>query len=249
MTPPMTCATPPAFPATEMFNRLVTSAVFAGAGAGLIAAALQLTFVEPILLHAEMYESGRLVHFGAEAVSAVQPLPAFDLMRNGLSVLFTMLLYAGYGLILIAAMAMAQRRGHAVSARIGLLWGIAGFVAVQMAPAFSLPPEVPGLAAAGVAPRQIWWVSTVISATVAMGLIGFGRSWRAWGAAVVLLLAPHLIGAPVPGTFTGPVPPELATAFATRALGVGLVAWVLLGCMGGWLWSRDNVATGTATAM
>ncbi len=249
MTPPMTCATPPAFPATEMFNRLVTSAVFAGAGVGVIAAALQLTFVEPILLHAEMYESGQLVHFGAEAVSAAQQMPAFDMMRNGLSVLFTMLLYTGYGLILIAAMAVAQRQGHAINARIGILWGIAGFVAVQMAPAFSLPPEVPGLAAAEVAPRQIWWVSTVVSAAVAMWLIGFGRSWMAWGGAAVLLLVPHLIGAPEPEVFTGPVPPELATAFAARALGVGLVAWVLLGSFGGWLWSRESVAQQTATAM
>ena len=53
----------PVSPATKMFFRLITSALFAGAAAGLIAALLQLAFVQPVLLHAERFESGDLVHF------------------------------------------------------------------------------------------------------------------------------------------------------------------------------------------
>jgi predicted cobalt transporter CbtA len=59
-------------------------------------------------------------------------------------------------------------------------------------------------------------------------------------AAVALLLAPHLIGAPHPETFAGPVPPELAALFATRALGVGLAAWALLGTLAGYFWARES---------
>jgi predicted cobalt transporter CbtA len=56
---------------------------------------------------------------------------------------------------------------------------------------------------------------------------------------VVLLAAPHQIGAPEPDSFTGPVPPEIAALFAARALGVGLAAWVLLGAFAGFFWQRE----------
>lgn len=223
-----------------MFTRIVASAVFAGAGAGLIAALLQLVFVQPVLLHAELYESGQLLHFGADPVSAMQDLGDFDMMRNGLSVLFTMLVYTGYGLVVVAVMSVAAERGAVINGRTGLLWGLAGFVTAHLAPAFTLPPEVPGVASADVDVRQIWWFATVAAAGVAMWLIGFGKSWVAWGAAAVLLLAPHLIGAPEPHTFTGPVPPEIAALFAARALGVGFIAWTMLGCACGYFWNRNG---------
>lgn len=246
MTRRMTCVTPPASPATKtMFTRILTSALFAGAAAGLIAALLQLYFVQPVLLHAELYEGGDLVHFGTEStVPAVQDLGGFDAVRDGLSVIFTMLIYAGYGLVMIALMSMAEARGAVISARTGLIWGVAGFVAVHLAPGFTLAPEVPGVAAADVYDRQYWWYATVLTAALAMWLIAFGRNWAAWGAAVVLLLAPHVIGAPEPEVFTGPVPTELGALFAARAFGVGLAAWVLLGGFAGYFWSSDWVAAG-----
>ena len=61
-----------------MFARILTSALFAGAAAGVVAAILQFMFVQPVLLHAELYEAGDLVHFGAEPVSAIQALPGFE---------------------------------------------------------------------------------------------------------------------------------------------------------------------------
>ena len=224
-----------------MYSRLLTSAVFAGAAAGLIAALLQLYFVQPVLLHAELYESGELVHFGAEsAVAATPDLPGINVVRDGLSIGFTMLLYSGYGMVLVALMALAQFRGAAINARTGLIWGAAGFIAVQFAPGFTLAPEVPGVAAADVFARQTWWFPTVMAAALAMWLVAFGRNWAAWGVAVVLLLAPHVIGAPEPETFSGPVPPEIAALFAARSLGVGMAAWVILGVLAGYFWSRET---------
>ena len=222
-----------------MFTRIVTSALFAGAAAGLIAALLQLYFVQPVLLHAELYETGALVHFGGDAVSAHQDVGGIDPLRDGLSILFTMLVYTGYALILIAAMAFAENRGHVVTARNGIIWGIAGFVIVHFAPGFTLAPEVPGVAAADVYERQIWWFATVATAALAVWLIAFGRNWLAWGAAVVLLLAPHVIGAPEPDQFSGPVPTELGALFAARAFGIGAVAWVLPGLFAGHFWRRE----------
>lgn len=221
-----------------MFSRILTSGLIAGAAAGLIAALLQLYFVQPVLLQAELYESGQLVHFGAEAVSAHPPAGSIDWTRDLLSVLFTMLVYAGYGLMLVALMSLAEDNGHPISARQGLIWGVAGYATMQLAPAFGLAPEVPGVAAADVQLRAYWWLGTALATGLALWLIAFGRNWAAWGAAIALILAPHLIGAPQPESFAGTVPPELSAEFAGRALGTGLMAWVLLGLFSGWLWQR-----------
>ncbi|MFK7834699.1 MAG: CbtA family protein [Sulfitobacter sp.] len=224
-----------------MYARFLISALFAGAATGLIAGLLQLYFVQPVLLHAELYEGGELVHFGAQkAVTAHPELPDFDIMRDGLSLIFTMLTYTGYALIMLAAMSIAEDRGARIDGRTGLVWGVAGFVAFHLAPGFTLAPEVPGVAAADVTARQIWWFATAGAAAVALWLIAFGQSWMMWGIAVILLLAPHVIGAPEPDVFTGPVPTEIGALFAARAFGVGLAAWVILGGFAGYFWQREG---------
>ncbi|MCP1198184.1 CbtA family protein [Notoacmeibacter sp. MSK16QG-6] len=220
---------------------MITSALFAGAAAGLIAALLQLVFVQPVLLHAELYESGQLIHFGADSVSAHPELGGLDLMRDGLSVVFSMLLYTGYALILLPLMSFAEQRGQSLDGRNGLIWGAIGFLVIQFAAGFSLAPEVPGVAAADVGARQLWWFGTVASAGIAAALIAFTRSWATWVGAAVLLLAPHLIGAPEPDTFAGTVPPEIAALFAARAFGVALVGWSLLGAFAAYFWRTSGV--------
>ncbi len=225
-----------------MFSRILTSALFAGAAAGLIAALLQLAFVQPVLLHAELYESGELIHFGGEAVSAHPDLPGMfsDLQRDALSVIFTMFIYTGYALALVALMSVAEGQGHEVNGRTGVLWGLAGFIALHFAPGFSLAPEVPGVAAADVYDRQIWWWATAAAAAVAMWLIAFGGNIISYVIAAILLLAPHVIGAPEPDVFTGPVPTEIGALFAARAFGIGLVAWILVGAFAGYFWQSES---------
>ncbi len=228
-----------------MIRQLIASAVFAGFAAGLIAAALQLVFVQPLLLEAELYESGALIHFAGEAdahdhATHAHPDPsgAFDLARAGLSVLFSTLVYTGYGLLLVAGFALAARYGLLVDARRGLLWGVAGFVAVQLAPAAGLPPELPGSAGAEITSRQIWWFSTAGVSVLGLALIAFGRGWPLMLIAVAALLAPHIIGAPHAAAMTGTAPPELAGAFAGRTLAVGLAAWALLGTIAAYFWQQ-----------
>lgn len=223
-----------------MFAKIAVSALFAGFGAGLITALLQLVFVQPVLLHAELYEGGDLVHFGAAAVSAHQEVGGFDPVRDGLSILFTAAIYTGYAFILVAGMALAAEAGQRIDARTGMVWGLAGFVAVHLAPAFGLPPEVPGVAAAEVTPRQVWWWATVAASILGIALISFGGRPVLWAVGALALVAPHLVGAPHPDAFAGAVPPELAALFAGRALGVGLAAWVVLGLLAGYFWQREK---------
>ncbi len=220
-----------------MFQKIAVSALIAGFGAGLIAALLQFAFVQPILLHAEFFETGALSHFGETATAAHPPAGELELTRDLLSVIFSALIYVGYALILGAGMALAEERGAVIAPRTGLIWGVAGFVAFQMAPAFGLAPELPGMNAADVTARQIWWFATVFATAGALWLIAFGQNWTMWGVAVILLAAPHVIGAPMPDTLTGPAPPELGAEFASRVLGTGLAVWVCLGALLATIWN------------
>lgn len=243
-----------------MFVRILTGALFAGFLAGLAAAALQLQYVQPLLLEAELYESGEVTHFegshaetsgddGHEHAHEHRGAGGFDPIRDGLSALFSALIYFGYALMMVAAMAYASERGASMDVRRGLLWGIAGWASFQFAPAIGLPPELPGSAAADLVMRQIWWSATALVTCTGLALIAYGRGMVAWGAGALLLLAPHAVGAPHPGDFAGPVPPELAAEFATRALGVGLVAWAVMGCLAGHFMRRGSeVAVRTRTA-
>lgn len=225
-----------------MFQKVLTSALFAGFAAGLLAAVLQLAFVQPSLLRAELFESGALDHFGSGATPVPDLTFAIDPVRDALSVLFSALIYCGYAMILVAAMALASDRGVRIDARTGLIWGVAGFIVVQLAPAFSLAPELPGSAAADVGMRQVWWYATSAATAAGLALIAFGRGWIAPLAAALLILTPHVIGAPEAPDYTGPVPPELAALFAARALGVGLMVWTVLGALAGYIWSKGERA-------
>lgn len=225
-----------------MLSKIVTSALFAGFAAGLIAALLQLAFVQPHLLHAELFESGALTHSVTTGSLAHGPAYEFDAMRDGLSVLFSALIYTGYALMMVAAMAFADERGHVLTPRVGIIWGLAGFIAVHFVPAVGLPPELPGSSAADVGARQIWWFATVGATALALWLIAFGRSMIVWGVAVILLAAPHIIGAPHPEKFHGGVPPELGGLFAGNALGVGMAAWVVLGLLAAHFWNSEGDA-------
>ena len=59
----------------------------------------------------------------------------------------------------------------------------------------------------------------------------------AYGLAALLLALPHIVGAPQLDGFSGVAPPEVASAFSARVLGVGLIAWAVLGLVAGRLWT------------
>lgn len=248
-----------------MFRQLVASAVFAGFAAGLIAVLLQFAFVQPLLLHAEQYESGEITHFaktgahdhtsddhaatteGTEAShdhsSHDHDSPVgfeLDLKRDGLSVLFSIVVYVGYGLMLAAGFAYAKMRGHTITARTGLLWGLAGFAALHLMPSFGLPIEMPGSAAADLNARQFWWFGTAVATALAAWMIGYGTNAMHYGLAIVALAGPHIIGAPQPDGFYGPTPPELASLYASRALVTAMIGWSVLGVLAGYFWHSDD---------
>ena len=214
-----------------MTKNLFVSAICAGIAAGLLASALQLTFVIPVLLEGELYETGARVHFGTDGSPQSDrgaPPLAGDWLRHSMTVAFNIVTYTGYGLLLAAMISFASLKGITTTAKQGLIWGLCGYIAVQLAPAIGLPPELPGTVAAEVGQRQLWWISTILASAAGLGLIAFGRSYLPL-AGVVLMATPHLLGAPHLDTFFGVAPPGLAAEFATLSLGAAAAGWVLLG--------------------
>lgn len=245
MTPPMTSVTPWLSPATDRMTRnLLTSALFAGVVAGLLAAVLQFVFVIPLLQEAELYETGQRLHFatnGSPQSPRGTPGLGNDLARHATTLAFDVVTYVGYGLILLGGMMLAQRHGHAITARAGLVWGLAGFLAVQFAPALGQPPELPGTITAELAPRQIWWAATILCSAAGLALIAFARGLVP-RVGILLLVLPHLVGAPQLDTYWGVAPPELAAHFAMLSLGAAAAGWTALGYFCGWFWERANDA-------
>jgi len=133
---------------------------------------------------------------------------------------------------------MARLGGYAIDARRGLIWGAAGFAVFALAPAIGLPPELPGMEAASLAARQQWWLLTAAATAAGLGLLIFARPAALRVIGAVLIVLPHLIGAPAaPHGSTG-VPAELAAEFATASLAVAAAFWLLLGGVSGWLYRR-----------
>lgn len=244
-----------------MLRPMLTSALFAGFVAGLFAALLHFAFVQDKLLLGELYESGERVHFDlpapthdhAEGTGAQDHgtdttgvahdhsthdhgPPASDLQRNALTVAFASAIYIGYALMLVAGFALLAQFGRTITVEQGVLWGIGGFVAFQLAPAMGLAPELPGTIAADLGARQVWWWGTAIATGLGLLSLGYGKGIAAIGLGAILLTAPHVIGAPVPDTMSGVAPPELAAEFAARVLGVALAVWAVLGWLAARFW-------------
>ena len=195
-----------------------------------------------MLLHSELYEAGILNHFDGSRNSAHPDLNYLQPIRDGLSLIFSMLIYSGYAIILISAMTLRQQKFKTpISLHQGIVWGISGYIAMHLAPAVSLPPEVPGVAAAELLPRQIWWFATTLLTAGGLWIIAFTKKGSSFIIGAALILAPHIIGAPEPDIFTGPAPTEIGALFASRALGIGLISWAMLGGLSAFFLKKETM--------
>ncbi|MBV9016176.1 MAG: CbtA family protein [Alphaproteobacteria bacterium] len=224
-----------------MLRRILLTALIAGTIAGLFAAGLQYLKLIPLIAAAEVYEAaGAHEHQHNAGQDDVAPAwePAPGIERGGYTILADLLAGIGFALLLSGAVALARLRGYAIDARRGLIWGAAGFVVFAVAPAIGLPPELPGMASAELAARQQWWLLTAAATAAGLGIAIFARPLALRLAGVVLLLMPHLLGAPAAPEGGAGVPAELAAEFATASLVIAAAFWLLLGSLSGWLYHR-----------
>jgi cobalt transporter subunit CbtA len=222
------------------FRNIVVVAALAGVIAGLgMTIAQQLTTV-PLILKAEVYEQNASpAHNHGDAATAQTGAhehgdeglsPADGAERTFFSGLANIVTGIGFALLLVA---VSELFGGIRNWRQGLFWGLAGFAVFTLAPGLGLPPELPAMPAAELGARQLWWVATALSTAIALGLLVYGRSAVAAIAAIVLLVMPHLIGAPQPVSYESPIPEGLHHSFVVAVVLTTLLFWVLLGGLAG----------------
>ncbi len=244
--------------AQQSFRHIVLSAVVAGLITGLVVTLLQVFTTVPLIAKAEVYEKAAEAQLSAESVqvepadvhhdhaahdndgdhhgaSAWEPKDGFE--RTFYTGVATVLAAIGYALLLGACFSQMQLVGW----RTGLGLGVAGFIVFQLAPAIGLPPEPPGVLVAELVPRQVWWFGTVVATALALGAWFYARNhskliWIPVG--VMLLLLPHVIGAPQAAEGQSVVPQELTRNFAIAALLTAAVFWLVLGGIEGYLFSK-----------
>lgn len=217
-----------------MLRRILAAAVLAGIAAGVLVSALQAVKVTPLILEAETFEAAAMAAAvglgGGEAAWA----PAQGLERGLTTALANVVTAIGFALLLAACFALKG----AIDWRRGVVWGLAGFAAFHLAPALGLPPELPGMGAAPLMERQAWWLATVAATAAGLALVAFapGRARKALG--VVLIAAPHAVGAPEGPAHGGAVPAELAAQFAAASLATAGAFWAVLGGLTGFFFRR-----------
>ena len=217
------------------FRALFFAALMAGIAAGAVTSVIQAGKMWPLIAAAEVLGPSVPPHHEHGAAEPVWS-PEGPL-RPALTVLFNIVAGLGFGLILNALTRLwTLRVGRPFTATDGALWGAAGFAAFSLAPAFGLPPELPGMAGGDLIERQSWWIATGCSTAGGIALLAYSSTiWRIVGIALIVL--PHLIGAPHTDG-NGAIAGEMAAAFAVASLGASATFWVVLGWVSGWAQQR-----------
>lgn len=227
-----------------LFRRLIFAAVALGALIGPVFGVSQQFTTVPIILAAEHFE--RFAAHQATHHADTHWAPSDGLERTAFTVIADVCVVVGFALLLLVAMSVAGAAGDApMGAGVGVLWGLAAFAVVFLAPALGLAPEVPGTQAAPLVDRQLWWLVTALVAAASLALLVFAPGWKKLPA-LVLLPLPYLFGAPeISGPlFAGHSPAEIARLeelrqqFVWVTAATNLALWVALGAACGWTMKR-----------
>src|SRR6266702_3536187 len=226
-----------------VFRRLVYAALCAGVFSGVLAAGAHQLGTVPLILEAEAYEQAAQhpatqTHAHADAAGHHDASgwgPENGIERAAYTLVADLLTAIGFALLLAAGFTL---RGGAVTWRDGLFWGLAGFATFTIAPGLGLPPEIPGTEAAPLAARQLWWLVTVASTGGALALLAFTRRAVYAALAALLIVLPHVYGAPQPADYAAAAPEALSHRFVVAATLVSFLFWAVLGASTGYFYRR-----------
>ncbi len=222
------------------FRELVIAALWTGLLAGLLLTAIQQIQVIPTLLQAEVYEEKAAAPLDANTESSHehhdwQPENGWE--RTFYTAVANISLGVGFALVIGSVMCLRGRPGNW---RMGLLWGLAGYLTFFVAPSLGLPPEVPGTEAAKLADRQTWWLITVLDTGFGLSLLAFAKTKTNKFFGAVLLVAPHLIGAPQPEVPGSAAPAELTQSFIAATVFANAVFWLAIGGLLGQFYKKES---------
>ena len=218
-----------------VFRKLVFAALCAGLLSGVFATAAHQIGTVPLILQAETYEKPS-EHASA---AAHEHTGAWEPENGAERTAYTLLadILTGFGFALLVGAGLTLRSGE-VGWRQGLLWGLAGFATFTIAPSLGLPPQLPGSEAAPLFDRQLWWLGTAVATGCALALIAFTTRARWTMLAALLMVLPHLYGAPQPSEEIAAVPAALSHHFIVVATVVNFVFWLILGASTGYFHER-----------
>ena len=251
-----------------MISKAFMTVLLTGLIAGILVTGVQMLRVTPLILQAETYEMGevavphthsnsgithehKLNGVALDAHLKIKDLhgdqneayvesgqswaPADGTERTFYTFVSNVVTGVAFSFLLVAVYLM---RGKPVNMKSGLLWGAAGFVVFSGSTAFGLPPELPGMTAAALESRQVWWIGTVIATAAGIGLLTESKNLLPKIIAAVLIAVPHIIGAPHPHLFESNVPAELSAQFAVASLLTSAFFWLTLGAVSGLLFQK-----------
>ncbi len=252
-----------------IFPRLIWASLAVALLVGTVQTGVQRWQAAPIILAAEVYEDQKTealapaqavaAHTHAEGAApahehghkhgtAKEWEPENGAERIGWTWVANILHAFSMALLVFAVMgAWRYQRGAGLAALpLAGLVAAAGWLSFHLWPTLGLPAEVPGMEAAPLHARQVWWALAVGSAAVACTLMGFAkRSWR-WPAAAVVLVLPFAVGAPhVHGDTLAGFNPEahaaleqLVQQFVWATTWVALSFWLSMGLACGLAFQR-----------
>ena len=227
-----------------MIGRIVLATLVAGMLAGLVLAGIQHVRLTPLILQGEVYEHAAEPAAAASSESAkpctenmpgmtmcskeggAEWQPAEGLQRSLFTTAASLLAGAGFAAMLAGVSFLSN---IPITKKNGMIWGICGFLAVAVAPAVGLPPEVPGMPVADLLSRQIWWACTIAATGTGIYLVAIRPELWAKVSAVVLIALPHIIGAPIAPNTPTTVPPSLAGEFVANSIAAAAVFWCVMG--------------------
>ena len=232
-----------------MLGRTIATALAAGIIAGILISFIHLMTTIPLILEAESFEATPVTeghsHGDASASAAHSHdgdawAPEEGLERFTFTLFSNVIAGVGFSLLLAAAILM---RGKQIDLKSGVMWGLAGFAAFSLLPSIGLPPELPGTDGGPVDQRQVWWLLTVTVSATGIALIVFGQNRVFKGLGVILILLPHVVGAPHPEIANGLAPASLAAKFTIITIVSSAIFWILIGGLSGWLSARFRLNT------
>jgi len=220
------------------FRTLVLSALVIAVFAGAVISLYQAYFITPLILGSEVFEVAEPAghHQQIEEIEAWAPEDGIE--RNSWNFTSNFFLCFAYALILLSAMSI---NATATTLK-GVLWGLAAYLAIFAAPALGLPPEIPGMEAAQLEGRQAWWLLTVILTAISLWMIAF-QTYHFKVVGLVIMLLPHLLGAPQPEHhgFANTDPTAITELtqlwhhFVIQTSIANALLWIVIGALAGFL--------------
>lgn len=215
---------------------IVVSALWSGLLAGMLLTAAQSIQVEATLIQAEIHKNktdapavSNQIQVNKEAqmpLYTAESQPKYDWKPTFFSALTNISLGIGFAILMGV---VSNIRGGISNWRRGLIWGLAGYAIFFVAPSLGLPPEIAVTEAANLQERNTWWLMTVFDTALGLWLLVFAQTKQNKLLGAILLLSPHLMGAPQPEMSSTVAPQELINTFIVSTAIANALFWLALG--------------------